>query len=209
MLEDLIKDDKILNEVTDYLFDLLERHSLFEVSGYLALKVLNETSCTLNSDLANQLESYRAMKKGNVAPDIVNKRDNYAPGFGPQNFPKSLSDLTSEYTLVVFGASWCPKCATEIAELAKIYPQLKKKGLELLFVSLDENKSNFQEFAKSFPFISICVYKKWEGKALKDYYVFGTPLMYLLDATGKLFFVQPQSNKLSLGLIFLLKNQIS
>lgn len=76
MLEDLIKDDKILNEVTDYLFDLLERHSLFEVSGYLALKVLNETSCTLNSDLANQLESYRAMKKGNVAPDIVYKRDN-------------------------------------------------------------------------------------------------------------------------------------
>ena len=32
MLEDLIKDEKILNEVTDFLFDLLERHSLLETN---------------------------------------------------------------------------------------------------------------------------------------------------------------------------------
>ena len=40
LLKDLIKDEKILNEVTDYLFDLLERHSLFRASEYLALHVL-------------------------------------------------------------------------------------------------------------------------------------------------------------------------
>ena len=27
--------------------------------------------CTINNDLAQQLETYRAMKKGNTAPDIV------------------------------------------------------------------------------------------------------------------------------------------
>ena len=70
MLDNLIKDEQKLNEVTDYLFDLLERHSLFSASEYLAIKVLNEVSCTINSDLAKQLETYRAMKKGNIAPDI-------------------------------------------------------------------------------------------------------------------------------------------
>ena len=64
MMEHLIKDEKKLNEVTDYLFDLLERHSLYKASEYLAIKLLNETSCTLDSDLSKQLETYRAMKKG-------------------------------------------------------------------------------------------------------------------------------------------------
>ncbi len=48
MMIHLVKDDKILNEVTNYLFDLLERHSLFDASEYLALKVRNETSCTID-----------------------------------------------------------------------------------------------------------------------------------------------------------------
>ena len=70
MMINLVRDNKKLNEVTTYLFDLLERHSLSQVAEYLALKVLNETSCTLDNDLAKQLESYRAMKKGNIAPNI-------------------------------------------------------------------------------------------------------------------------------------------
>ena len=108
MLDYLIKDEEKLNEVTDYLFNLLERHSLFRASEYLAIKVLNEVSCTVNSDLANQLETYRAMKKGNTAPDIVfpNIRVNPLNNFKLEK----LSDFTSDYTVVVFAASWCPKC---------------------------------------------------------------------------------------------------
>ncbi len=64
MMESLAGDEHNLNEVTAYLFHLLERHSFFEASEYLALKVLNETSCTIDSDLVKQLETYRAMKKG-------------------------------------------------------------------------------------------------------------------------------------------------
>jgi len=44
MMVHLVKDDKKLNEVTDYLFNLLEKHSHFRASEYLAIKVLNETS---------------------------------------------------------------------------------------------------------------------------------------------------------------------
>jgi hypothetical protein len=39
MMTKLVKNEKKFNEVTDYLFDLLERHSLFQASEYLALKV--------------------------------------------------------------------------------------------------------------------------------------------------------------------------
>jgi hypothetical protein len=70
MIENLTADEQKLNEISDYLFKLLEKRSLFEASEYLAIKLLNEKSCTINSDLASQLESYRAMKKGNIAPDF-------------------------------------------------------------------------------------------------------------------------------------------
>jgi len=179
MMEDLIKDEKKLNEVTNYLFDLLERHSLFQASEYLAIKVLNETSCTIEPDLANQLESYRAMKIGNIAPDINFDGDNFAPNL--DSIPKGLIDFDSKYTVVVFGASWCPKCVEEIPEIVKLYQKWKEQGVEVIFVSLDENKEDYKGFVKNFPFFSTCDYKKWESKTVNDYYVFGTPTMYLLD----------------------------
>jgi thiol-disulfide isomerase/thioredoxin len=94
---------------------------LFEAAEYLALKVLNKTSCTINIDLAKQLESYRAKKKGNTAPDIIFKGDNYALGYEQNNTPNKLSDIKSKYTVVVFGASWCPKCTEELPEIVKHY----------------------------------------------------------------------------------------
>jgi thiol-disulfide isomerase/thioredoxin len=181
MIENLSKDEKKFNKVTKYLFDLLERRSLFQASEYLAIKVLNETSCTINSDLAKQLESYRAMKKGNTAPDIIFKGDNYAPGYDQNNTPNKLSDIKSKYTVVVFGASWCPKCTEELPEIAKHYSKWKAQGVEVVFVSLDENKEMFKNFTSIFPFISFCDYQKWNSTAVKDYYVFGTPTMYLLN----------------------------
>ena len=192
MLENLIKDEQKLNEVTDYLFDLLERHSLFKASEYLAIKVLNEVSCTINSDLAKQLETYRAMKKGNIAPDIVFPDTLVYPSGDFR--PKKLSDFTSNYTVVVFGASWCPSCAEELPKIASSYPKWKAQGLEVLFVSLDEELKAFYQFTSKFPFVSITDLKKWESPIAKDYYVFGTPTMYLLDKNRKII-LRPNSVK--------------
>lgn len=192
MLDYLIKDEEKLNEVTDYLFNLLERHSLFRASEYLAIKVLNEVSCTVNSDLANQLETYRAMKKGNTAPDIVfpNIRVNPLNNFKLEK----LSDFKSDYTVVVFAASWCPKCKEEVPEIAKGYSSWKAQGVEVLLVSLDDNLKEFYDFTSNLPFISITDLKKWNSPIAKDYYVFGTPTMYLLDKNQKII-LRPNSVK--------------
>ena len=182
MIFTLVKNERILNEATNHLFDLLERHSLFASSEYLALKVLNEVSCTIDNDLAKQLETYRAMKKGKIAPDLLFNVDRFMPGYPVGQQPASLSAIPSKFKLVVFGASWCPKCTEEMPKLAANYTNWKSKGIEVVYVSLDETKDAFQAFVKPFPFISVCDYKKWEGKMVKDYYVFGTPTMFLLDA---------------------------
>lgn len=186
MMEKLVQDEQKFNEVTDHLFSFLERRSMFKASEYLALKVLNEVSCTIDSDLARQLETYRAMKKGNTAPDIHFGEENRAPGYAANHVPKKLSDIQSDYTVVVFGASWCPRCTEEIPEIAKLYEKWKSKNIEVVFVSLDDNQENYQNFVKDFPFISTCDFQKWDSKIIKDYYVFATPTIYLLNSNREI-----------------------
>jgi thiol-disulfide isomerase/thioredoxin len=181
MLPKLVRDEKKLNEITDYLFDLLERHSLFQASEYLALKVLNEVSCTINNDLAKQLETYRAMKKGNTAPDFSFVENTTFPLELQNEKPRKLSNLKTPFTLIVFGASTCPKCTEEIPQIASLYSKWKEQGVEVVFISLDENEIAFQQFIRSFPFISTCDFKKWKSPIVEDYYVFGTPTMFLVD----------------------------
>jgi thiol-disulfide isomerase/thioredoxin len=186
LVENLLTDEHKLNEITEYLFKLLEKRSLFKASEYLALKLLNEKSCTINNDFAAQLESYRAMKKGNTAPDFDFKKDVFAPGYEPAKLPQKLSDLKSKYTVVVFGASWCPQCPNELSQIASLYDKWEKQNVEVVFVSLDEDENIFKNFAAVFPFISLCDYQKWESPVVKSYHVFASPTIYLLDNNRKI-----------------------
>lgn len=181
ILNSLINDEEKLNHIADFLFERLEQKSLFEVSEYLALQLLNQNSCKLNNDLAKQLEIYRKMKVGNTAPSIIFKGDTYRNG-------EEISDvfLNSTYTVVVFGASWCPGCTEMMPLLVNAYPNWQKRGVEIIFVSLDTQEEEFKQYAQKFPFISTCDFKKWEGENVSNYYVFATPTMFVLDENNKI-----------------------
>lgn len=181
LVESLLSDEQKLNEITEYLFKSLEKRSLFKASEYLAIKLLNENSCTINNDFASQLESYRAMKKGNIAADFYFNKDVIIPGYEPVKMPQRLSDLNSKFTVVVFGASWCPQCPQELSKISGLYKKWKGQSVEVVFVSLDEDEKIFKSFASVFPFISICDYRKWESPIVQKYQVFATPTIYLLD----------------------------
>lgn len=181
LVENLLPDEQKLNEITEYLFKFLEKRSLFKASEYLALKLLNKKGCTLNTDFAAQLESYRAMKKGNIAPGFEFSKDVLTPGYEPDKAPKKLSDIKSKYLVVVFGASWCPQCPPELSKIMGHYTKWKQQQVEVIFVSLDEDETSFNNFASVFPFISICDYQKWESPIVQNYHVFATPTLYLLD----------------------------
>lgn len=64
----------------------------------------------------------------------------------------------------------------------------------MVFVSLDEYEAEFKNFAGNFPFISMCDYEKWDTKPAKDYYVFSTPTMFLLDRNLEII-LRPKSVK--------------
>ena len=100
-----------------------------------------------------------------------------------------VSDLESNYIVVVFGASWCPQ---ELSKISRLYKKWKEQDVEVIFVSLDEYQKIFKSFAGVFPFISICDYQKWESPIVKNYHVFATPTKYLLDDKRE-FLLRPNS----------------
>ncbi len=133
------------------------------------------------------------MKKGNTAPDIAFAGENIQNG-APVSAPTKLSELKAGYKLIVFGASWCPKCTEEIPQIAARYGKWKPFGMEVVFVSMDTDPQAFRGFANNFPFLSYCDCKKWESPVATDYYVFATPTMFLLDA-AHIIVLRPNSVK--------------
>ncbi len=194
LIDQLVMDEDKLNAITGYLFELLERRSLFTSAEHLALRVLNETTCTIDGNLANQLESYRAMKVGNIAPDIQFVGDVLRNGQTiSDKSAQKLSQLKADYKVVVFGSAWCPACRDEIPQIVPLYSKWKESGVEVLYVSLDRDRQSFSEFVKNFPFLSFSDYQVWEMDAVKDYYVFGTPTYFLLDGKTNEILLRPRS----------------
>ena len=168
---------EVKQNTAEYIFNTLEKRSLFESSEHLALAMLTDDSCKLDDKHQALFEQYRKMAKGHTAPDIV---------FTDAQKSK-LSDLKRKYKLVIFGASWCPKCVEEIPKFKAFYADWKKNyDLEIIFISLDTERKDYENFIKDFPWLSSCDFTGWESKAVRDYCVFATPTMYLLDATNKI-----------------------
>ena len=64
----------------------------------------------------------------------------------------------------------------------------------MLFIALENDRNTFTDFAKTFPFPTYSDPQKWESKMVKDYFVFATPTLFLLDNNRKII-LRPNSVK--------------
>ena len=83
------------------------------------------------------------MKKGNIAPDFSFYPNTVFPATIDGTKTHKLSAISTPYTLIVFGSSNCQKCAEEIPQIAALYKKWRQQGVEVVFISLDENKENY------------------------------------------------------------------
>ena len=168
-------------ELAQLWFTYLESHSLTKAAEHLATKMLNDQSCQLNEKSINLFEQYRKMAVGKTAPNIVFEN------IEQRTKSKDLKSLPNKYKLVVFGASWCPNCQTDLPKLKEKYETLKQQyDVEMVYISIDTDKTAFESKYKEAPFITYCDGKGWETQAAKDYYIFATPTYILLDQDLKI-----------------------
>lgn len=166
-----LSSDVALQQLTaEYWFNFLEKRSLYGAAKQVALQMLDQENCQLEDKYIHLFEQYRRMAIGRTAPDITIHNGT------------SLSALGTPYQLVVFGASWCPMCTEEYPKLTSAYRSLKEKyDIEVVYVSLDEEKEAFQAFYADAPFAMVYDGKGWQTQSAVDYHVYATPSMFLLD----------------------------
>ena len=165
----------LLGKVTNHLFVYLENQSFFKAAAYLANRVLNDNTCSIDSKVSNRFEKYRRLKEGNIAPDIA------------LSATKKLSEIGKNIVLI-FGASWCPHCQEELKSIHKYYAQWQQnnRNVEVVYMSIDTDKDLFAKTYWSTPWPTYCDYRGWEGKAAKDFAIYATPTYFLLDKNLKI-----------------------
>jgi len=145
--------------------------------------------------LRDKVATIKRMAVGNPAPDIEMPQQGFfdlnvsegtvVPASSSQ---MKLSSMSSENTLVVFWASWCPHCASLLTALKPVYEEYRDVGLEVLAISIDTEQSAWQNAISraQYRWINYSELSGWNGKAAKDYGVWSTPRMYLLDREKKI-----------------------
>lgn len=178
LLNSLNKNPALKQEIAEYLFKYLEKRSLFKPAEFVAQTMLNDKDCSLSANSTAMYEQYRKMGIGQKAPNSTLTTNSKV---------KTIYQSKAKLKLIVFGSSECPRCQEELNQLKYYYPQWTNKySFEVIFISLDTDTTKYKAFTNDFPWVSSCDYKGWETKSAKDYCVFATPTMYLLDTKNSI-----------------------
>jgi len=104
--------------------------------------------------------------------------------------PISVSEMVgkSDYLLIDFWASWCSSCIYSLPGLKKLYEQYKGSRLQILGVSLDDNKKSWTNAIQShnLTWNHISDLKGWKNEGARAYAVNSIPCTVLIDKEGKI-----------------------
>jgi len=165
----------------DYLIGGFESYGFDKVITYIADNINLEETCVddeRKAKLEDKVESLKKFAIGLRVPDFTatDLKGNLV----------KLSGIKSDYTLLLFWATWCPHCTKLIPELKKIYLPGNKDKLEIVAVSLDESRPELEKFLSvgGYNWINISDFKKWQGEIVQQYDIYATPTMLLISKDG-------------------------
>ena len=105
-----------------------------------------------------------------------------------------LSKLDGKVVLINFWATWCGPCRMEIPEFNELYENYHEKGLEILGISVSDNKKQLKNFIKSFAVDYPLLYggTRDMNNIMKDYGgVYAVPSSFLIGKEGSILWSYP------------------
>jgi peroxiredoxin len=132
--------------------------------------------------LADLIEKAKRFSVGNTAADFVQN--------DTSGMPVKLSSFRGKYVLIDFWASWCGPCRKENPNLVKNYQAYKRKGFDILGVSLDR-EGDRNEWLKAIhddnlTWTHVSDLKHETNEVAVRYGIKSIPQNLLLDPQGKI-----------------------
>jgi len=169
----------IFNFVLEYILSGFESLELDEAAAKISVE-FGDLCSDGNESLKMRIKSNTLLAIGATAPDVVSKT------VSGQNY--KLSEMETDYTLLIFWATWCQHCQVVLPRLAAASNIFKEANMEVVAVSVDSDKDVLENYLQEnkLPWKLICEYKGWEGDIIIDYAVFATPWMIIVDKEMKI-----------------------
>ena len=182
---DIIIDNTKSNpEVSDFIVNYLMQG--FEALGlkdqllHIAEKYTPAIPCTADekSTLQRRIDLQK-MRPGSKVPDFSL--------MDTDGDTITLSNVTSDYKLVVFWATWCPHCEQMMPNLYQWYMN-RDIDIEVIAISVDSDVNAWKQFVKErgYNWINCNEPGKWDGKVTKEYNIYATPTMFLIDKEDRI-----------------------
>lgn len=168
--------------VLNYLIDGFEKFQMESVLVHIADNHLNNECKTEDEEIVKErLEAYKRMSEGNQVGDIL------LPD--PFDVPRRLSDFSGKNVLVVFWSSECPHCTKLLPRLSKWYiSEERSSDIEIFAVSIDKDRRQWESFIleNDLGFTNVHDFEGWDSKTSRQFNLYATPTMFLLDADRKI-----------------------
>lgn len=149
-LNDILRDHPFREqEIADYIFTFLEARANSTFAPMLMRMNINQVGLEranflymlLDDELKNSEDGVSFKKQ--LVRDETNQIGTIISDFklmDTSNTPLSLYQISNEFIIIDFWASWCAPCRVANKEMNTLYPELIKKGVSVLGVSLDEDR---------------------------------------------------------------------
>ncbi len=141
-------------------------------------------------DLLNALNRLQLLKPGNIFEDFTMK-DDHAKKF-------KFRSLKSKYVLIDFWASYCGPCRANHPYLREAYQKARGAGLEIVSISLDEDRQKWLNAITQdkLEWINVSDLKGSESSIARKYNITGIPFSVLLDENRKVILVNPSPSQI-------------
>jgi len=160
--------------IANYLMDGFEGIGQEEVADFIAGRYAELNSCEGKpsmSTLETKVFNRTKLKIGTESP-----------AFSLEN-GKHAYQYTDQRTVLIFWATWCHHCTESMQQLPLLLPAKDYPNVDVVTVSLDKDVEDWKTFVLENGLTSYQNFMPggWDAKIVKDFAVYGTPTVYILD----------------------------
>ncbi len=131
----------------------------------------------------------RYVYEKNIGVDFKKFSDAYVfQKNGKKNPLQSILTHSKQYTLVIFGASWCRPCLIQERRLKEMYSSIDTSSLQVAGIYIDGTMPTFKKYVEreAWPWNSYWIEKEAENPVFKVLGEKGVPMNLLIDSSGKI-----------------------
>ena len=163
---------------------LSELIEIFDTYGMQDLKdkYLTEAKnlkCTINDRLTKTIAT-------NVNTEIGAAFPNYIFNRASNTKAKSIYDIKADKKIIIFWASTCSHCETDLPKIIEKYNAIKGLNVEVIAFSLDSDKAAYENKMRMLPWINDSELRGWNSSFSETYNIHATPSYFVLDSNNKI-----------------------